>query len=416
VKDNKNNLIDAKICDLGISKKIIQQHSKMNSMCGTELYMSPEMRDKYNGKHVKLGPKIDTYGFGLLLIYLAYGKEPMLKKKLPKQKVAKMQNPLNKLKRQIDSDLKDLINKCLTNDSAQRISIKQIVNHPFLKRVNIGLFSNKNNIDMNEIINPNNFLSQGFKDKSQKFWITIKDINTHKGVKNNLKLYYEREIDFLIKCRNIPHIVQLEDFGYLDLTESKVIKIMKYYEGGNLAELIKKRKKNFDGKLFQMNEIKIVARCLLEFLNQLHKKNYCHRSLNPKNILTIIDSNSNQIQEVIVCGLSTTKFTDVNNLNSFLYSDEDIIYSDINILERGYYSNESDFWSVGMILYYLIFGKPFVATWQEFFSFKKTRLFRYPSNVDPTLEQILKFCTKSISPNEYSSLSIEDFLNTPNIF
>ena len=69
-----------------------------------------------------------------------------------------------------------------------------------------------------------------------------------------------------------------------------------------------------------------------------------------------------------------------------------------------------------MVIYYMIVGSPFVKSRKDMAILQKTHLFHIPKNIDKELEMILKFCTKSWIPNEFSSMSINEFLTKSNIF
>ena len=57
---------------------------------------------------------------------------------------------------------------------------------------------------------------------------------------------------------------------------------------------------------FSVDEIVCVIKCLIEFVDEIHRRNYLHRSINPKHILIVLDKN-NKISEAKICGFSTTK-------------------------------------------------------------------------------------------------------------
>ena len=81
------------------------------------------------------------------------------------------------------------------------------------------------------------------------------------------------------------------------------------------------------------------------------------------------------------------------------------------VLEDGYiYTSESDIYSVGMIIYYLAFGKPFITCQDDFLKQRNNFSMNNLSKIDKEIADIIRFCTKSKKPNEFSKVSISDFL------
>ena len=142
--DLNNNI---KICDFGVSKRIIN-NDKMFEQCGTPAYIAPEIL-KNKGYE---GFSVDIWSCGVVLYAMLSGTVPF------------KGNDLH--------ELHDLIMICLLEiDPKKRITINNILNHPWLINVdvsnnkNYNLFTNaekvllaKSNVDYRDINNKNDMV------------------------------------------------------------------------------------------------------------------------------------------------------------------------------------------------------------------------------------------------------------------
>lgn len=120
-----------KICDFGVSRKI-KQGQILHERCGTPAYIAPEI---FNDEGYE-GFPVDIWSAGVTLYYLISGTQPfkadsikVLKKEITSGKYDKLEK--------ISGELSDLIDKLLQVDPKKRITISQILNHPWLINVNI---------------------------------------------------------------------------------------------------------------------------------------------------------------------------------------------------------------------------------------------------------------------------------------
>ena len=116
---------------------------------GTRKFMAPEILSKEHMK-IKETEKIDIYSFGVSLYYLFYGEYPY---KLKEVKGKDYNDILNKIKdeeltfpekRKISNLFKDFFEKTLEKDYKKRLSIKQALEHPWIKGSQI-IFDEKEN-------------------------------------------------------------------------------------------------------------------------------------------------------------------------------------------------------------------------------------------------------------------------------
>nr|QBK87279.1 MAG: putative serine/threonine protein kinase [Marseillevirus LCMAC201] len=146
------------------------------------------------------------------------------------------------------------------------------------------------------------------------------------------------EIALLTQLKH-PHIAQLKEF--LE-DEDNFYLVLEYCAGGDLAHRIKKGRIPEDVARKYMQQ-------LTDVLRYLKSRNIIHRDLKPQNILLTSDQ-------------QTIKVTDFNFARE-LY-DNDLaqtlcgspLYMAPEIIENHEYTVKSDLWSVGMILYEMVYG------------------------------------------------------------
>ena len=160
--DLNNNI---KICDFGVSKKI-SNNDKMFEQCGTPAYIAPEIL-KNKGYE---GFSVDIWSCGVVLYAMLSGTVPFKGNNLNELHDLIMKGKFNNIN-DISNDAKHLIKCLLEVDPKKRISILNILNHPWLINVdvnnnkNYNLFTNaerillaKSNVDYRDINNKNDMI------------------------------------------------------------------------------------------------------------------------------------------------------------------------------------------------------------------------------------------------------------------
>ena len=138
-----NILIDTtntvKICDFGVSRKI-QRGEKIYERCGTPAYIAPEIYKKTG----YTGFQSDVWSAGVTLYYMLSGNLPFKGNNIHDLENAILLGEYNKI-RDISYEASDLIEKMLQLNPSERITIEEILKHPWLKNVNLA-FRHKLNI------------------------------------------------------------------------------------------------------------------------------------------------------------------------------------------------------------------------------------------------------------------------------
>lgn len=158
-----------------------------------------------------------------------------------------------------------------------------------------------------------------------------------KILNNNTKLQDELTIMNYIKQHSHPNIVKCYD---IFTTNQETYIILEYCDSGSLKDILKKPIKEKYVQ-FYFTQIK-------NALKHLHKHNIIHRDIKPKNILL---SNSRKIIKIADFGFSKVHSQDLNQTmcGSPLYMAPEII-------NRNQYNNQTDLWSIGMILFEMLYG------------------------------------------------------------
>ena len=179
------------------------------------------------------------------------------------------------------------------------------------------------------------------------YYLAMKQVSKKEILKNNLIANIFSERDILNILYNV-HIVNLystfQDENYLYM-------IMDYLEGGDL-------RKHMKDKIFNLNEIKFIASCIIIGLEYLHRKGIIHRDIKPENLifddkgyLRISDFGIAIRNDIIS---TREKYNDKSGTPGYMAPER--IINDKNIS----YTYSSDFFSLGVILYELIvLKKPF---------------------------------------------------------
>ena len=170
-----------KLCDFGWSTEL--EIANRTTFCGTLEYMAPEII-----KEEPYEKSVDIWALGILLFEMYYGYSPFKASgNLDDGTKEVLSNILNNSivfpkEKEIDNDMKSLILSMIEKKGKKRISIKEIFEHPWVKKFEYKMYGNvtNENINNNNInnINLNNNKNVNNKEKNDDLY------NKSSSVKN----------------------------------------------------------------------------------------------------------------------------------------------------------------------------------------------------------------------------------------
>ena len=120
-----------KICDFGVSRKI-SKGEIIFERCGTPAYIAPEIYKKMG----YTGFQSDVWSAGVTLYYILSGNLPFKGSNIHELENAILFGEYKKIK-DVTYEANDIIEKMLTIEPNERITINEILKHPWLKNVNL---------------------------------------------------------------------------------------------------------------------------------------------------------------------------------------------------------------------------------------------------------------------------------------
>ena len=123
-----NAEMKAKLTDFGWSNYLNKANMKRTTMCGTPIYLAPELVNNVGHDH-----RIDIWCIGVLMFELLTGLPPWIGEDVQtlKYNIARMNIRWPK---NMDSDAMDLIKKTLRYNPDERISLRNMLMHPFFTK------------------------------------------------------------------------------------------------------------------------------------------------------------------------------------------------------------------------------------------------------------------------------------------
>ena len=203
-----------KLCDFGVSK-IIPKGQLVNDSCGTPAFIAPEiLLDTPYNPYVS-----DIWSSGVVLYAMVTGFFPFRgvnETQLHENILSGLYpNPLD-----ISEDLKDLLKRILNVNPKERITLEQILEHPWLNKDN-----NNNNYYKNKDFNINLFTKAEkiiYGKLKMNYKSIPKDIQLENFTNKNIDSYYEEEnqnvqtMSFIFTPYNTNRVKEEDEDLYYD--------------------------------------------------------------------------------------------------------------------------------------------------------------------------------------------------------
>ncbi|KAF2031958.1 serine/threonine protein kinase-like protein Kin1 [Setomelanomma holmii] len=119
---------DIKIIDFGLSN-LFSPRSQLKTFCGSLYFAAPELLQAKQ----YTGPEVDVWSFGIVLYVLVCGKVPFDDQSMP-QLHAKIKKGHVDYPPWLSAECKNLIHRMLQTDPAQRLTMSEIMNHPWITK------------------------------------------------------------------------------------------------------------------------------------------------------------------------------------------------------------------------------------------------------------------------------------------
>ena len=147
-----------KLCDFGWAKELNLENR--STFCGTVEYMAPEIVGSENYDY-----SVDIWSLGILLYELLFGHSPFKAKNM-KSVILNIKSHDFIFDKPISHECKDLIRKILNSNPQKRLKLKDILEHPFVKKYSKNYLYRKSlefNYNTINIYTNNNFYNTASK-------------------------------------------------------------------------------------------------------------------------------------------------------------------------------------------------------------------------------------------------------------
>ncbi|ORY72307.1 kinase-like protein, partial [Neocallimastix californiae] len=159
---------------------------------------------------------------------------------------------------------------------------------------------------------------------------------------------YINEINLLKHLKNNSRIIQLMD-SEINRDTNSIYMVMECGEI-DLAKLLQK-----EGKKISISSIKMYWEQMLKAVHAIHEENIIHSDLKPANFLLVGGA-----LKLIDFGIAKTIPNDTTNIHreTQVYNFNKFYILKFIFISRNNISRASDVWSLGCILYQMVYGKP----------------------------------------------------------
>ena len=240
-EDNK-----IKLCDFGWAKELTLENR--STFCGTVEYMAPEIVENENYDY-----GVDIWSLGILLYELLYGHSPF-KANNTKNVILNIKShelTYDDKKKNISNSCKDLIKKLLNNNPQKRYKIKDILEHPFIKKHSEKYLSTHKKKSTSELNEENDKVFE-IKRANTKYFTSKNQLNFFKLNTKN-KDFSPKLIPNTAKKVSIKPRKLVYDLSPKKLSSTKQLKILEKFND-SLQTQLEKAKKSIENISFKNTE------------------------------------------------------------------------------------------------------------------------------------------------------------------
>ena len=344
-----------KLADYGASKKMLTLTQKFKTKIGTAIFMAPEVLQK----SPKYNHECDLWSLGIIIYILAFKKYPY-----NGNNYIEVLNSINSNEQKFlltadNKDLDDMIKKLLIIEPLKRLNWKEYFNHPFFIRRDFRKY-----YDIVKYIGKGGFgkiYSLAHKKNNQKRAIKIIDKqqiredfareNFIEPTDEDLRPYFEafnREIENMViaEGNNRENKNTVKFYEYFDNQDEFGI-VMELCDDNLFNIFIKK------DNPFNPQEIKEIFTQLNNTFKIINSKKLVHRNLKLENILVKYENKEKNKYTLKLSDYGESK--QLSLTRKFSTKIGTLKYLAPEILEGKEYNEECDLWSIGVMIYILLF-------------------------------------------------------------
>jgi serine/threonine protein kinase len=242
---------------------------------------------------------------------------------------------------------------------------------------------------------------EGFRRDENKTPVAIKVIPRSK-LNDKLMNSLEQEINIMKGIRH-ANIIRLYD---VHRSKRHFYLVMERCTGGDLAQYLRTEKNPLPEP--------VAHKFLTDLafgLNILNKKNLVHRDLKPANLMLSTKSTANELGLLKIADFGFAREIQPNDMAETLCGSP--LYMAPEILEGKRYDAKADLWSVGTIMFEMLFGRPpYQATSMADLLRKiKTTTLMYPNGV--VSSAAIHLLQGLLQPNPQNRMTFVQFFNHP---
>ena len=232
-----------KLCDFGWAKELTLENR--STFCGTVEYMAPEIVGSENYDY-----GVDIWSLGILLYELLYGHSPFRadNTKNVMLNIKSHELTYEDKNKNISHSCKDLIKKLLNNNPQKRYKIKDILEHPFVKKHSEKYLSTFKKRSQNGISDDDDYKFSDIKRANTKYISSKNQLS-----KLNSNIYSPKNIPNTAKKINIKPRKLNYDLSPQKLSSSKQLEILEKFND-SLQSQLEKAKKSIENISFKNSE------------------------------------------------------------------------------------------------------------------------------------------------------------------
>ena len=229
-----------KLCDFGWAKELTLENR--STFCGTMEYMAPEIVGSENYDY-----SVDIWSLGILLYEMLFGYSPFKANAINDiiQNIKTHDLNYDENNKKISNSCKDLIQKLLNMNPQKRLKIKDILEHPFIKKHTKKYSFNKklsSSINNDKIKNQLNKKLNDVNNNANNNMIDIEHFSK-KPLKRANTLNLNNDSTFGLKC------ISSKELLFKDIKESENPKKLYNHKSNKQLEIIAKFRYSLNAQL-----------------------------------------------------------------------------------------------------------------------------------------------------------------------